>query len=187
MFDAYGEKYVVKIVDFGVSMHLEPGNLFEKPIGTVWIIGIVKYSCFFYCCQLMFMAPEMIKESYDHKCDIWACGVILYIILSGQMPFNGKTTQAISNQILKGSCSFQGDDWMYISDEAKRFVQRLMTLDYTKRPTAAEALKDPWITKVEKDSINEEPLIGDALARLRSYKVAMTWLDFNINHERCML
>lgn len=133
------------------------------------------------------MAPEMIKESYDHKCDIWACGVILYIILSGQMPFNGKTTQAISNQILKGSCSFQGDDWMYISDEAKRFVQRLMTLDYTKRPTAAEALKDPWITKVEKDSINEEPLIGDALARLRSYKVAMTWLDFNINHERCML
>ena len=117
------------------------------------------------------MAPEVIKENYNEKCDIWSCGVILYIILSGQMPFSGASKQAITNQILNGQYSLSGPDWAYVSPEAKQFVRRLMTQDYTKRPSAAEALKDPWITMKSAEDVNEEPLTEDALGKLRTYAV----------------
>lgn len=53
-----------------------------------------------------YMAPEVLQRKYDEKCDIWSCGVILYIILSGFPPFNGSTDDVILQRILKDSHSF---------------------------------------------------------------------------------
>jgi calcium-dependent protein kinase len=52
------------------------------------------------------MAPEVFKQSYTEKCDIWACGVILYIILSGEPPFKGKNIKALKKTIIKGKYNF---------------------------------------------------------------------------------
>jgi len=70
------------------------------------------------------MAPEVLKYSYDSKCDIWSCGVIMYILLCGYPPFNGKNDKAIMNRILKGKFVFLPDDWKYVSSSAKKLIKK---------------------------------------------------------------
>ena len=62
------------------------------------------------------MAPEVIKKKYDQKCDIWSLGVILYMMMSGKAPFNGKTDDIIFDNILKGEFSFEQNKWGKVSE-----------------------------------------------------------------------
>lgn len=68
----------IKLIDFGISIKLEPGKSLSNRMGTPF-----------------YMAPEVIVGSYDQKCDIWSCGVILYIFLSGKPPFNADNIMEI--------------------------------------------------------------------------------------------
>jgi len=63
----------LKIIDFGTALELKPGDCTKGLVGTPY-----------------YLAPEVIKGEYNHKCDVWSCGVILYILLAGCPPFNGK-------------------------------------------------------------------------------------------------
>jgi calcium-dependent protein kinase len=63
----------VKVIDFGISCKIQPQEKLRISFGTPY-----------------YMAPEVFRQNYTEKCDIWSCGVILYIILSGIPPFNGK-------------------------------------------------------------------------------------------------
>lgn len=72
------------------------------------------------------MAPEVIKRKYDHKCDIWSIGVILYIMLCGYPPFSGATEDEILEKVSVGKYSFQSEEWNHISDEAKLFIQKML-------------------------------------------------------------
>lgn len=58
-----------------------------------------------------YIAPEVLQKNYDEKCDIWSCGVILYILLAGYPPFNGRTEQDIFNKILKGKITFYRNNY----------------------------------------------------------------------------
>lgn len=91
---------VVKLVDFGTSTRLDPNTKLSQKLGTPYYI-----------------APEVIKMKYDEKCDIWSCGVIMYILLSGYPPFNGSTDEDIMKKVLKGKFSFDSEEWKDISKE----------------------------------------------------------------------
>lgn len=122
------------------------------------------------------MAPEVLKKNYDQKCDIWSCGVILFILLSGGLPFKGKTKQAILDQIMAGTYSLEGKEWTEISLEAKSFVKRLLTYEPAERYSAEEALNDPWLHEMVKEE-NDRPLMTSALNNLRTFRVALYLLQ----------
>jgi calcium-dependent protein kinase len=64
-----------------------------------------------------YIAPEVLKQDYDEKCDVWSAGVILYIMLCGYPPFNGKEDETIYNKIQKGEFSYREKDWLSVSAE----------------------------------------------------------------------
>ena len=97
-----------------------------------------------------YIAPEVLAKNYGPKCDIWSCGVITYIVLSGIPPFNGASDQEIMKKVKSGKFSFADPVWANVSAEAKDFITQLLTLDQNKRPTAEEALKHPWIMEASK-------------------------------------
>jgi len=92
-----------------------------------------------------YIAPEVLAGSYGTKCDVWSCGVIAYIVLSGVPPFNGFSDEEIYDRIMEGRYNFDGDEWSDISDEAVDFISSLLTYEEKDRPTAHEALTHKWL------------------------------------------
>ena len=123
------EFFHIKIIDFGTCEILKKKKLTEQ-IGTSFYI-----------------APEVIKNSYNEKCDLWSCGVILYILLCGSPPFYGKNEKEIFRKILDGNFTFRQKIWNKISTEAKNLVLKLLQVNPTKRISAQEALEDVWFQK----------------------------------------
>ena len=101
--------YDVKVIDFGLSRNFTANKSMYSKMGTPFYI-----------------APEVLKKKYNEKCDLWSCGVILYILLSGNAPFTGKTDQQIFDNIALGYVSFQGVEWKNVSNEAKIFIKKLL-------------------------------------------------------------
>lgn len=135
IFKEKGEDAQLKITDFGFAG--------VNPIGTRQLTQS--------CGTPEYVAPEILQDSpYDEKCDIWSCGVIIYILLCGFPPFYADSDEELFHKIGTASFEFMDPYWTGVSESAKVFVDRLLTVDATKRPSAAEALKDPWLTSGEK-------------------------------------
>mmetsp|Transcript_15219 Transcript_15219/g.2535 ORF Transcript_15219/g.2535 Transcript_15219/m.2535 type:complete len:120 (-) Transcript_15219:133-492(-) len=82
---------LLKVIDFGESMKVSPKEIMTKRTGTAYYI-----------------APEVLQGKYNDRCDVWSCGVILFVMLSGKPPFNGPNDRVIFNKIIRGSYSFSG-------------------------------------------------------------------------------
>lgn len=110
-------------------------------------------------------------KSYDEKCDVWSCGVILYILLSGAPPFSGNTDPEILKKVQEGKYSMKGDRWTKVSAEAKRLIARMLTYAPEQRITAYEALNDEWIVKysASKDAVDKTQIFS--LKNLQAFKV----------------
>ena len=91
-----------------------------------------------------YIAPEVLKENYNEKCDVWSCGVIMYILLSGVPPFNGQDDDEIMEKVALAKFNFKKAIFSKVSDSAKNLIKRMLTKDVNKRITAEEALQDPW-------------------------------------------
>ena len=85
--------------------------------------------------------------NYNEKADVWSCGVILYILLSGVPPFWGDTQEAIFKEVLRGELDLSSHPWPEISEDAKNCIRRLLTRDPAARPSGEEMLSDPWLRK----------------------------------------
>lgn len=120
---------ILKIIDFGTSAEFNKGD--TAKLSTIH--GTSYY-----------IAPEVLQKKYDEKCDVWSIGVILYILLSGKPPFDGKSDNEITHKVLLGKYSMTDPVWEQISDAAKGLIHRMLDFDNKKRVTAREALQDPW-------------------------------------------
>lgn len=117
--DENSNEVQIKIIDFGISCKIEPNQTLTEAFGTPYYI-----------------APEVIKQNYNEKCDIWSIGVIFYIILCGYPPFRGRTREVLNEKILKGEYSFDEKEWENISNDCKDLIRQMLTMDVDKRISA---------------------------------------------------
>uniref|UniRef100_A0A8C5A3Z9 calcium/calmodulin-dependent protein kinase n=1 Tax=Gadus morhua TaxID=8049 RepID=A0A8C5A3Z9_GADMO len=93
-----------------------------------------------------YLSPEVLrKEAYGKPVDIWACGVILYILLVGYPPFWDEDQHKLYQQIKAGAYDFPSPEWDTVTPEVKNLINQMLTINPSKRITAQEALKHPWI------------------------------------------
>jgi len=142
----------LKLIDFGMAAKYKVGDKLTKKLGTPYYI-----------------APEVINRNYNEKCDVWSSGVIMYIMLCGYPPFHGDSDDEILRKIQSGKFQFEGPSyakvWTKISPEAKDVITQMLTLDYTKRPSALEILQHPWIQK----NSNKDPIDIEVLSNLTAF------------------
>lgn len=142
----------IKIIDFGTSLTIDPSKTLDEKLGTPYYI-----------------APEVLNKKYNHKCDIWSCGVICYIIMSGVPPFNGGTDQEIMANVKKGVVKFSDACWSSISDKAKDFITKLLTMDVNTRLSAEDALTHPWIVEMSASKVDSSMVQG-AFSNLKTFR-----------------
>ena len=121
--------YEIKLIDFGCS------KLFSKKANQK-ISGIIGTSL--YC------SPEVINNLYDEKCDEWSCGVMMYLLLTGEAPFQGDTEEEIFKKIKKCKYDLNLPKFNEVSDNCKDLIKKLIEPDINKRIKASEALKHPF-------------------------------------------
>jgi calcium-dependent protein kinase len=122
----------IKIIDFGTA------KVFQKEKAEHVLIGSAYY-----------IAPEVLSRNYTELCDLWSCGVIMYILLTGRPPFNGSNEEEIMKKIKEGNYDLKKYPWGVISEEAKDLVKGLLQVNTKKRLNAKEALEHKWF-KIEK-------------------------------------
>ncbi|CAG9321113.1 unnamed protein product [Blepharisma stoltei] len=116
-----------------------------------------------------YIAPESLKGAFTPKSDVWAAGVILYILLVGAPPFSGKTDEETRKKIAKGRPSFKEKAWERISGHAKRAVRLMLEPDVYRRATAAELLDDPWIKQSLKFIDTTKPMMARTLKNFKHF------------------
>lgn len=102
-----------------------------------------------------YVAPEILSgEEYDHKVDVWSCGVILYIMLSGVPPFYGDSPVETFDKVLRGNLRFPTRIFRSVSPEAKDLLRKMLCKDPSRRLSADQVLRHPWLMNGG-ESLNE--------------------------------
>lgn len=148
---------VIKLIDWGGARYFSRNKKMTKISGTPYYI-----------------APEVLNEVYDEKCDIWSCGVILYILLCGYPPFNGDTDTDIMKAVKKGKFDYPVEEWGSISKEAKDLVSNMLKYDPKNRFSALECLSHPWIKKHEQ--LVDAKISQNAIKNMKQFKVRNIYL-----------
>ncbi|XP_073722196.1 calcium/calmodulin-dependent protein kinase type II delta 2 chain isoform X2 [Misgurnus anguillicaudatus] len=120
----------VKLADFGLAIEVQGDQ--QAWFGFAGTPG--------------YLSPEVLrKDPYGKPVDMWACGVILYILLVGYPPFWDEDQHRLYQQIKAGAYDFPSPEWDTVTPEAKDLINKMLTINPSKRITASEALKHPWI------------------------------------------
>ncbi|XP_014013656.1 calcium/calmodulin-dependent protein kinase type II subunit gamma isoform X5 [Salmo salar] len=120
----------VKLADFGLAIEVQGDQ--QAWFGFAGTPG--------------YLSPEVLrKDAYGKPVDIWACGVILYILLVGYPPFWDEDQHKLYQQIKAGAYDFPSPEWDTVTPEAKNLINQMLTINPSKRITADQALKHPWI------------------------------------------
>lgn len=121
----------IMLIDFGLSQNIEnSGERMVDPVGS-----------------MLFMAPEiMTEEDYDIKVDLWSMGVIAFTLLVGRPPFFGETDYDVMKKVTRGKYTWPKKANKRVSEEAKKFISKLLVVDPSKRYSAEEALNDAWLS-----------------------------------------
>ncbi len=146
----------IKIVDFGFAVVADGVNITEA-------VGTPSY-----------IAPEILKgEAYGKPVDMWAFGVILYILLGGYPPFHDQDQKKLFRKITIGAYQFHVEYWQDISGEAKDLIRGLLVLDQANRLTVDQALAHPWLQI--SGAVLQERNLDSNLKELRKFQAAKKW------------
>ncbi|XP_053547946.1 calcium/calmodulin-dependent protein kinase type II subunit gamma isoform X2 [Bombina bombina] len=120
----------VKLADFGLAIEVQGDQ--QAWFGFAGTPG--------------YLSPEVLrKDPYGKPVDIWACGVILYILLVGYPPFWDEDQHKLYQQIKAGAYDFPSPEWDTVTPEAKNLINQMLTINPARRITADQALKHPWV------------------------------------------
>ena len=122
----------IKVIDFGLSRKFEPNTakVLDSVVGTP-----------------LYVAPEVLDQKYDYRCDNWSIGVLMYVLLSGMAPFMGHNRKSVFKKIAHVSYDFKGREWDLVSNEAKDLISKLLVKDVDKRLSLDKAIEHEWIKK----------------------------------------
>ena len=147
----------IKIIDFGTSISFKQGHLTQE-LGTIYYI-----------------APEVFKNNYNEKADIWSCGIILYTMLCGHPPFMGNNEEKIKNKILNSKLTFPSNEFKNISQDAINFIKQLLDYNPDKRLSAEESLENKWLISLSNSNEKDEKYINsDIIQNLSKFKSKVT-------------
>ena len=127
LFSNVADDSCLKLIDFGLSKVIEGDKNLKGAVGTTF-----------------YMAPEVITGNYNEKCDIWACGVILYIMLCGKPPFYSQNEEELKKNICSMKYTFDYPEFKKVSQDAIDLIKKIL-VPPEKRLSAAEILQTPWI------------------------------------------
>ena len=144
---------IIKLIDWGGARYFSKNKKMSTIKGTPYYI-----------------APEVIKEVYDEKCDIWSLGVIFYVLLCGYPPFNGDTDIEIIQNVQKGKFVFPEEEWGVISPECKDLIKKMLTYEPAKRIGAKEVLLHPWFSQYEKKVKQDKTVALSAFENMKRFK-----------------
>uniref|UniRef100_A0A3Q3ERH1 Ribosomal protein S6 kinase n=1 Tax=Labrus bergylta TaxID=56723 RepID=A0A3Q3ERH1_9LABR len=173
LFTDESENSEIKIIDFGFARLKPPDN------------QLLKTPCF----TLQYAAPEILKyDGYDESCDLWSLGVILYTMLSGQVPFQCQekslthtSAEEIMKKIKHGDFSFESEAWRNVSQQAKDLIQELLTVDPNKRIKMCGLRYNAWIqddSQLSSNPLMTPDILGSSTASVHTY-VKATFNAFN--------
>ena len=167
------KNFELKLIDFGCSkIFTQYRRTFEDTIGT-----------------LVYCSPEVLKNNYNQKCDIWSCGVIMYILLSGKYPFYGHSEEEITKKILAGNYDFNDKHFNNVSDIAKDLIEKCLIHDKNKRITVKDALRHEFfageinINNIFEDHIDTRNVLNNLKNNSRKiskfYQTVLAFLSYN--------
>ena len=143
----------IKLIDFGTSNLINPNQKLKERLGTAYYI-----------------APEVLRKNYDEKCDLWSIGVIMFILLTGEPPFNGNTDEEILENVRNGYVDFSTSIFQEISEEAKDLLSKLLEKNPSKRISAVEALEHPWITNLAPNAKLNKGVCQKVFSNLKTFQ-----------------
>jgi calcium-dependent protein kinase len=144
---------LLKLIDFGCAREVSDKQICNVRTGTPYYI-----------------APEMLTRKVEKNgsvlraCDMWSMGVILFVLVTGRLPFFGETRKDILQSVLNGKYQFPAD--VTLSEQVKDLISKLLEKDHLKRLSAHEALQHPWLTDVA--SLSEAPVSPTVLEGIRN-------------------
>ena len=162
----------IKLIDFGTSNYVTEKKNLTLKVGSPYYI-----------------APEVLKKNYNKKCDIWSAGIILYIMLIGKLPFHGKNTEELFNNIKKGVFDKTCEEWNSISNDAKDLILKMLEYNPEKRFSAQECLDHTWIKTLAKNT--KSNLVPGVLkniynlnAREKLQQATIAYIVHNLNSNK---
>ena len=166
IFKDESENSEIKIIDFGLSKKFNPNEKMKSILGTAF-----------------YVAPEVLKGSYDEKCDVWSIGVLTFILLSGTPPFKGKNDFDIFNNIVKSDLVFDEKKFKNVSEEAINFIKYCLKKDPTERASVSELLDSEWFLEIKDETFNGRNLDKNILDNLLKFstkskfkRIALTFM-----------
>lgn len=130
----------LKICDFGVATFCDADDITEH-VGTI-----------------LYIAPEVLnKKPYGKAVDVWALGCILFVLLTGTLPFHDSSRSRIVDKVKRGDYDRSPTKWEGVSGEAQDLIAKILVLDPSKRMTIRQMLNHPWI-HVGEDQLSSRPL-----------------------------
>jgi calcium-dependent protein kinase len=148
--------YEIKLIDFGCSKYFVKQHKHQKLSG---IIG-----------STLYCSPEVVDDLYDEKSDEWSCGVLMYILLCGEPPFQGETDEEIFQKIKKCEYNFNLKEFKSVSENCKDLIRKLLEPKKKKRIKACDALKHPFFTEFFNPS--------EAMTELKDLNILKKLLQF---------
>ena len=142
----------IKLIDFGLSRKYNATEKMQTVLGTPY-----------------YVAPEVLQGSYNEKCDLWSVGAFIYIMLSGEPPFNGKNNNVIFKKILNEEVVYPPEKFKSVSKEAMEFMKLCLVKDPLQRISAEEAFNHKWFKNVILEVHNKSKLDVNVLKNLKSF------------------
>ena len=153
LLDDKGSDLTIKIIDWGCAKSFKKNEKMTNADGTPYYI-----------------APEVLEGNYDEKCDVWSCGVILYIMLCGYPPFNGETDDDILVAVKKGKYDFPKEEWSSVSKEAIELINGMLTYEPNKRLSALDCMNQSWFIKNKGKNTSDKKMAKNVLGNMKKFK-----------------